>query len=183
MNSRELFRAASEGKKTPRAPFWIMRQAGRYLPEYRKLKEKYGFLEIVKTPELFVELFGIAVKNCYRPVAVLHQTTVHHQGGCSFVGIEEKLRPRHEKEQSHGSFFRIFDFCFQKLKSPGSQSDKIRVMRRCVINNVDSEIQIAEHAQFQSILKSDKAVKRRTAKATKRTIFKPPRSKKLVFLQ
>lgn len=56
MNSRELFRAACEGKKTPRAPFWIMRQAGRYLPEYRKLKEKYGFLEIVKTPELALEV-------------------------------------------------------------------------------------------------------------------------------
>ena len=53
--SRELFISACEGSPTPRPPLWIMRQAGRYLPEYRKLKEKYGFLGIVKTPEVGVE--------------------------------------------------------------------------------------------------------------------------------
>lgn len=53
--SKELFISACEGSPTPRPPLWIMRQAGRYLPEYRKLKEKYGFLGIVKTPEVGVE--------------------------------------------------------------------------------------------------------------------------------
>ena len=54
-NSRELFLAACGGQSVPRPPIWIMRQAGRYLSEYRELKQKYGFLGIVKNPEIAVE--------------------------------------------------------------------------------------------------------------------------------
>ena len=55
ISSRELFHATCAGMKFDRPPFWMMRQAGRYLPEYRKLKEAHGFLGIVKTPEVGVE--------------------------------------------------------------------------------------------------------------------------------
>ncbi len=54
-DSRELFNAVLAGKSVPRPPIWIMRQAGRYLPEYRALKGKYGFKGIVKNPEAALE--------------------------------------------------------------------------------------------------------------------------------
>ncbi len=56
MNSRERFAAACRNKISDRPPVWVMRQAGRYLPEYRVLKEKYTFLEMVKNPDLATEV-------------------------------------------------------------------------------------------------------------------------------
>ena len=55
-NSRELFLEACNGNAVTRPPIWLMRQAGRSLPEYRKLKEKYTFLELVQSPDLATEV-------------------------------------------------------------------------------------------------------------------------------
>lgn len=49
--------SALQGGKTPRVPFWLMRQAGRYLPEYRALREeKGGFLELAFDPQAACEV-------------------------------------------------------------------------------------------------------------------------------
>jgi uroporphyrinogen decarboxylase len=53
----DLILRAARGEKTERPPVWLMRQAGRVLPEYRAVREKLsGFIELVKTPELAAEV-------------------------------------------------------------------------------------------------------------------------------
>jgi uroporphyrinogen decarboxylase len=56
VTSRERFLAACACTPLDRPPIWVMRQAGRYLPEYRALKAKSSFLEMVKTPALATEV-------------------------------------------------------------------------------------------------------------------------------
>lgn len=56
MNSRERFLAAANCQPVDRPPIWLMRQAGRYLPEYRALKAQYDFVTMVRTPELAAEV-------------------------------------------------------------------------------------------------------------------------------
>lgn len=51
-----LFLKALRGEIVPRPPVWMMRQAGRYLPQYQKLKAKYDFFTRIETPELACEI-------------------------------------------------------------------------------------------------------------------------------
>ncbi len=52
----DLLLRALKGEKVERPPVWMMRQAGRYLPDYIKLREKYDFFTRIQTPELATEI-------------------------------------------------------------------------------------------------------------------------------
>ncbi len=53
----DLILRAARGEKIERTPVWLMRQAGRILPEYRAVRESVsGFIELAKTPELAAEV-------------------------------------------------------------------------------------------------------------------------------
>ncbi|TRM68474.1 hypothetical protein BD626DRAFT_116691 [Schizophyllum amplum] len=52
----DLLLRAARGEKTERAPVWVMRQAGRYLPEFRAVRAHHEFFEICRTPELACEI-------------------------------------------------------------------------------------------------------------------------------
>lgn len=53
---RERFLNAAHCRTVDRPPVWLMRQAGRALPEYRALKEKFSFVQLVQTPDLAAEV-------------------------------------------------------------------------------------------------------------------------------
>jgi uroporphyrinogen decarboxylase len=56
ISNRQRFLDACHCRPVDRPPVWLMRQAGRALPEYRALKEKHSFLELVQNPELATEV-------------------------------------------------------------------------------------------------------------------------------
>lgn len=56
MIKNDLLLKALRGEPVERVPVWMMRQAGRYLPEYIALRNKYGFFERCQTPELAAEI-------------------------------------------------------------------------------------------------------------------------------
>ena len=78
--ANDLLLRTLKGEVVERPPVWMMRQAGRYLPEYRALREKHGFFERCQTPELAcaitlqpVDLIGVDAAILFSDILVVPQ--------------------------------------------------------------------------------------------------------------
>lgn len=69
--SNQAFLAACRREPTAYTPIWLMRQAGRYMADYRKLREQYGFLELCKRPDLAAEITIAPVERLGVDAAIL----------------------------------------------------------------------------------------------------------------
>src|SRR3954467_6836352 len=108
MTSRERFLAACACEKLDRPPLWVMRQAGRYLPEYRQLKSRSSFLEMVRTPDLAVEVtlqplrrFALDAAILFSDILVIPEALgqayrFREEGG---IEMEYRLEPRAQVDQ------------------------------------------------------------------------------------
>src|SRR6185369_15807548 len=65
------FMKAARCQPTDRTPIWLMRQAGRYMPEYRAVREKTTFLELCKNPKLSSEVMCTAVERLGVDAAII----------------------------------------------------------------------------------------------------------------
>ncbi len=66
-----LFMMACRGEPTPRTPVWLMRQAGRYMGEYREVRAKTTFLDLCKNPPLCSEVMCTAVDRLGVDAAII----------------------------------------------------------------------------------------------------------------
>jgi len=71
MIKNDLFLKALRGETVERPPVWMMRQAGRYLPDFLKLKAKYDFFTRCRTPELATEITVMPIHQVGTDAAIL----------------------------------------------------------------------------------------------------------------
>jgi uroporphyrinogen decarboxylase len=72
----DLLLRACRREPVERTPVWFMRQAGRYQPEYRALREDHGILEICRTPELVARVTALPVEHLGVDAAILFSDIV-----------------------------------------------------------------------------------------------------------
>ena len=114
----DLLIRAAKGEKTERTPVWLMRQAGRILPEYRAIRNSLsGFIELVTTPELAAEVTIQPVDILGVDAAIIFS---------DILVIPEAMGLKYEMVEKQGPWFpetiKGYDD-FNKLKKADVESD------------------------------------------------------------
>jgi uroporphyrinogen decarboxylase len=108
----DLFLRACRREPVERPPVWMMRQAGRYLPQYRAVRDRADFLTMVRTPELAVEvtlqpvdLLGVDAAIIFSDILVVPQAMGMR------LSVDEGVGPRfHQPLRAPKDFDRLRDF-------------------------------------------------------------------------
>ena len=115
---------AARGERTERPPVWMMRQAGRHIPEYRTLREEHSFLEAIKTPEVATEI-TLLPWEYYRPDGLVMFSDIltvleplgfsyHIESGVGPV-IENPVEGPEDCDRSHGNVVEELDYVGELL--------------------------------------------------------------------
>jgi uroporphyrinogen decarboxylase len=115
---------AARGERTERPPVWLMRQAGRHIPEYREIREEYSFLEAIKTPAVAEEI-TLLPWEYYRPDGVVMFSDIltvleplgfdyHIESGVGPV-VENPVEGPGDCDRSHGDVARELDYVGELL--------------------------------------------------------------------
>jgi len=107
----KLLVRAARGERTERPPVWLMRQAGRHIPEYREIRDAYSFLEAIKTPAVAAEI-TLLPWEYYRPDGLVMFSDIltvleplgfdyHIEGGVGPV-VENPVSGPGDVDRTHG---------------------------------------------------------------------------------
>lgn len=90
MVKNDLFLRALKGETVERPPVWMMRQAGRYLPDFMKLKEQYDFFTRCRTPELAADITVMPIEQIGTDAAILFSDILVIPQA---IGIDVEMKP------------------------------------------------------------------------------------------
>jgi uroporphyrinogen decarboxylase len=123
------FLAALRGERPAQRPIWLMRQAGRYLPEYRAVRARHSFIRMCQTPELACEITLQPIRRFGFDAAILFNDILVplEPLGTSFAFTGEGPRLEHPlRDESDVAALRLFD----PREELGYVAEAVRLIKR-----------------------------------------------------